>query len=88
MHEIVTWTLSSRYTPKGIQRLADKHCREFSDNHLPCESIRFSDRIMPSYEDAKAWVETNDSGWYDCMAIKYRDKDRKQHWLVKIEYHV
>lgn len=41
-----------------------------------------------NYADSNAlkWLESDDRGWYDNLAIKYIE-DGKKRWLVKIEFH-
>ena len=87
MHEIRYLTFGARFTPKGIQRECDKVARRDGEYHHACDPIRFPSVICKSYSEAVKWIEDNDRGWYDCVAIKYKEKG-KQHWLAKIEYHV
>ena len=41
---------------------------------------------MENRDKAEQWIKQNDSGWYDNIAIKYKDGS-KIMWLVKIEFH-
>lgn len=35
--------------------------------------IRWLDVTLPSYEEAKEYIEKHDRNWYDCLAVKYLD---------------
>lgn len=40
--------------------------------------IRWIDHICEDYDEAEAYIESHDSGWYDQLAVKFRDyKDIK-----------
>ena len=49
-------------------------------------AIRFADTICKNREEAHKWIEEHDRGWYDQLAVKYKE-GRSVNWLVKIEYH-
>lgn len=36
-------------------------------------SIRWIDHICDNYDDAIKYIESHDKGWYDQLAVKYRD---------------
>lgn len=36
-------------------------------------AIRWIDHICPSYADAEKYIEDHDNGWYDQLAVKYRE---------------
>lgn len=36
-------------------------------------SIRWIDKTLNSYDEAKNYIDTHDKGWYDCLAVKYLD---------------
>lgn len=50
------------------------------------QPIIWIDRVFPNRDEALGYIKSNDRGWYDCLAVKYK-KGRKIYWLVKIEYH-
>lgn len=39
-------------------------------------SIRWIDRVCDDYESAQAFIEKNDKGWYDQLAVKFRAFDK------------
>lgn len=88
MHEIRYITFGARATPKGIQKECDKIAKLDGEYHHVCDPLRFfPDVVCQSYQDAVEWIGTKDNGWYDCLAVKFRE-NRKTYWLAKIEYHV
>lgn len=40
--------------------------------------IRFIDRVMPDYNSAKEFIDKNDKGWYDCLAVKFKEMPRNK----------
>jgi hypothetical protein len=48
--------------------------------------IRWIDYTCKNYVEAVEYIKSHDRGWYDCLAVKYKNGRRKL-WLVKIEYH-
>lgn len=48
--------------------------------------IRWIDHICKDRAEAEKYIESHDRGWYDCLAVQYKNS-RKKYWLVKIEYH-
>lgn len=87
MHQIEYWIFPCKKTPKGIQREVDRYCKEHGDYHHACDPIRFSSEIMDNVTEARTWIDCHDRGFYDCLAVKYKD-GRKIDWLVKFEFHV
>ena len=75
------------------QRLIQKRldafvaCEDYEEGAtgLP-QPIRWIDRLCKNRDEALEYIESHDSGWYDCLAVKYK-QGRKIYWLVKIEYH-
>lgn len=43
--------------------------------------------VLNSYDEALAYINSHDKGWYDSLAVRFKDCDGKTKWLVKIEYH-
>jgi hypothetical protein len=88
MHNIVHLTFPVKKTPGAIQKICAKVADENGDylGQIEDRGIRFKDRVLDSRESAKRWIEENDSGWYDNLAVKFKD-GRKIMWLVKIEFH-
>lgn len=72
---------------RAIQSICEEIANENGDYEDQLASgIRFADVVLKNRDEAKKWIERNDSGWYDQLAVKYKD-GRKIMWLVKIEYH-
>lgn len=38
-----------------------------------CRPIRWIDKVLPTREEAVQYINSIDSGWYDNIAVKYRD---------------
>lgn len=38
-----------------------------------CHPIRWIDKVLPTREEAVQYINSIDSGWYDNIAVKYRD---------------
>lgn len=87
MHNIHHLTFPCKKTMGAIQKVCSKIADENGDYKGQLKSgIRFKDRVLSDRNAAERWIDENDSGWYDNLAIKYKD-GRKIMWLVKIEYH-
>ena len=88
MHEIVNLTYPAKKSIHAIQ----KECEKIADlngdykGQLSSKGVRFKDTVLKNRDEAERWIKLNDSGWYDNLAVKYKD-GRKIMWLVKIEYH-
>ena len=87
MHEIHYRRFPVKKTLGAIQKECDKEAVEYGDYHHKLDPIRFKDRVCKDENEARSWIEQNDSGWYDQLAIKFKE-GRKIFWLVKYEYHV
>lgn len=87
MHEIRHMEFSTRKSMNTIQKECDKVCKECGEYHHACDPIRFFDKVMKNYDEAYRFIEERDSGWYDALAVKFKD-GRSVKWLVKFEYHV
>ena len=86
-HEIRYLSYSSRKLPKTIAKECDQIAKHCSDCGAPLyKPIRVIDRVFKNYSEAHDYIENHDSGWYDNMMVKYKDKQAVR-WLVKIEYH-
>ena len=87
MHAIQYLTFSSRKSINTIQ----KECKIIADREGDYKGqldkgIRYKDKVLKDLNEAEQWIKQNDCGWYDNLAIKYKDGS-KIMWLVKIEYH-
>lgn len=88
MHQIDYLTFSSRKLPKTIAAECDRIAKQNSDCGVALyKPIRFFERkVFKDWQEAEAWIDQNDAGWYDNLAVKYKS-GRGTKWLVKIEYH-
>ena len=87
MHQIEFLTFGPRKSEKTITKECAKYADRNGDYKGQITGIRFSDMPpMKTYQNAVEWIESHDRGWYDCLAIKYKEKGRL-YWLVKIEFH-
>ena len=67
---------------KECGRIADTN----GDYKGQIRGIRFKDAVLKDRSEAEQWIVRNDNGWYDNLAVRYKD-GKKYMWLVKIEYH-
>jgi len=87
MHAIEKWTFPTKTTKKQIEKACNQRAIEDGDYHHGLDGgIRFNDTVLPNIKAAEAWIEVNDRGWYDNLAIRFKE-GRKIFWLVKFEYH-
>ena len=86
MHQLEYIEFSTRKSEKTIIKECARNADKEGDYKGQIRSIRFTDRIIKGYENALKWLESNDRGWYDNLAVKYIE-DGKKRWLVKIEFH-
>lgn len=86
MHEIRFLDFPVKKSTIAIQKACQKIADAEGDYKGQCDRIRFRDFVEKSREAAESWIASNDAGWYDNLAVKYKD-GRKINWLVKIEYH-
>ena len=87
-HCISTREFSGDTEKSLISALCNQEAIEEGDYHHGLDGgIRFANKILGSREEAHKWIEDNDSGWYDNLAIRFKDGN-ETNWLVKYEYHV
>lgn len=86
MHAIHYLDFSCRKSETAIVKECSRIADREGDYKGQITHIRFKDIVLGDRGEAEEWLDTNDSGWYDNIAIKYKD-GRKMMWLVKIEYH-
>ena len=88
MHEILYRTFPLKADPKEIQAELDAIAEEDSDSGggLP-RNIRYIDRTLNSYSEAVAFIQSEDQGWYDQLAVKYLDYPdfRKSRKYLELE---
>ena len=87
MHAIETWTFTAKDSKKKIEKICNQRAKEDGDyGHGLDGGIRFNDTVLPDRETAEKWIRSHDRGWYDNLAIRFKE-GRKINWLVKFEYH-
>lgn len=86
MHAIKYLDISCRNSEKAIVKYCSQIANTYGDYEDQITDIRFRDKVVKNRAEAEEWIKSNDTGWYDNLAIKYKD-GRKTMWLVKIEYH-
>ena len=86
MHQIEYLTYTSRKSEKTILKECSVIADWEGDYKGQIKHIRFKDIVKNNYDEAYEWIRQNDNGWYDNLAVKYKD-GRKVMWLVKIEFH-
>lgn len=89
-HYIRTDDFSTKTSKAEIQAECDDFAIREGDYDHGIDPIRWLERpTYTSYEEAAQAIEKLDKGWYDCLAVKYKD-DRQgagERWLVKYEFH-
>ena len=87
MHQIEMRTYPCRTSTKKINKECTLHAKYEGDSHSGLYTpIRFIDKVLKNYDEACKYIEEHDGGWYDSLAIKYKE-GRKIYWLVKYEFH-
>lgn len=88
MHQVCIWDFPSKKSKNAIYKECDRYATFNGDYNsgLAGSGMRFNDTILKNREEAERWIKLNDSGWYDNLAIRYKD-GRKINWLVKFEFH-
>ena len=87
-HMICTRVFPNSYSKKKISKECDQHAIYEGDyHHELVPPIRFIDRVFKTMDEAAEWVQKNDNGWYDSIAVRFKE-GRKINWFVKYEFHV
>ena len=81
MHNINHTVYSIKISKEVITNEIDNYIRQETwregGNGLD-RPIRFIDRVMSDYDSAEHFLKENDKGWYDCLAVKFKDKPRNK----------
>ena len=89
MHNIRFLDYSCRESQKKVEKSLDNFVAredyEEGATGLP-NPIRWINHLCKNREEAAEYIRTHDRGWYDSLAVQYKEGRRKM-WLVKIEYH-
>lgn len=88
MHQIEYNTYHCSVSQKKIEKELNKYAERYSDygGGLPSPIKWHKDVVCKNVEEAMEWVREHDSGWYDQIAVYYKE-GRKKFWFVKIEFH-
>lgn len=88
-HNIRYFDYHCSRSPRAIEKRLDEFVAhadyEEGASGLP-QPIRWLPVICKDREEAEKYIKSHDSGWYDCLAVQYK-QGRKKMWLIKIEYH-
>lgn len=87
MHELHMREFPTKTSKQRMFNICSKHAEQEGDYHSPLDGMRFTDTVLANREEAERWIEAHDRGWYDNLAIRFKD-GRKIMWLVKYEFHV
>lgn len=72
-HEKMYLTYSDKNSCKDIYDLAINYVKTHGDRY-GTEVVRFpTEVVFETYNDAYNYINTNDRGWYDGIAVQYRD---------------
>ena len=86
MHQIKYVSYTAKKTIQAIQKEANADCRKNGDYKQNASPIRTYGNVVGSYEEAIEFIAQNDKGWYDALAVYYKDGKNLRR-LVKYEYH-
>lgn len=75
---------------KDINKCLKRHLATAYDPEESCgyhgNMTIHKDVICKNREDAEAFIERHDTGWYSDHAVRFKE-GRKLTWLIKYEYH-
>ena len=75
-HETKHFTFDENVDKRKVQDRCDAYAaREGGSSGLP-SPIRWIDRVFANYDEADAYIKSHDDGWYDQLAVKYREYER------------
>lgn len=75
-HNIQYFTYTERKSLTAIQNELNDYVKKETwreGGHGLDGKIRFIDKVMPDYQAASDFISQNDKGWYDCLAVKFKD---------------
>ena len=78
-HNIQYFTYTERKSLTAIQNELNDYVKKATwreGGHGLDGNIRFIDKVMPDYQAASDFISQNDKGWYDCLAVKYKEVPR------------
>lgn len=87
-HEILKVTYSEKTSKEVIFNDLNNRAIEDGDYHTGIGGIRWLDNVVCfDYEEAEEKITALDRGWYDCLAVKYKDysKIQKSKNLTNLE---
>lgn len=47
--------------------------------------IRWNEVLCENYDEAQKWIESHDSGWYDCLAVKFKSPIQEKEKSAKLK---
>lgn len=72
-HAIYHDSFSVKKSRNEIYSILDQRAIEEGDYHSGLNAnIRWYNRCFPTIEEAEKFLESNDKGWYDQLAVKYK----------------
>ena len=89
MHNINFFDYHCSVSKKAVQRSLDNYVAREDEGEGATgllSPIRWINRLFKNREEAYEFIKSHDRGWYDSLAVQYKEGRRKM-WLVKIEYH-
>lgn len=78
-HEIKHFTYPENVNKTKVQHDLDNYAAR-EDWQEGCSGlnspIRWIDHVCANYDEAEAYIESHDKGWYDQLAVKYREYEK------------
>ena len=81
MHNINHVVYSINISKEVITKEIDNHVKQETwqeGGHGLIKPIRFIDKVMSDYDTAEQFLRENDDGWYDQLAVKFKDTPRNK----------
>ena len=74
MHNIVHWTFSEKCDRRAVQAECDAYAmhEDWQEGCSGVNPIRWLDITCGTYEEAEEKIKSLDKGWYDCLAVKFK----------------
>lgn len=88
-HNILMRDYENSVSRQKVQKAMDNYAamEDWQEGCTGVNPIRWIESpVLTNREEAEKYIKAHDRGWYDCLAVRYKD-GRKKKWLVKAEYH-
>ncbi len=85
-HNIEHYDYHENVSKNQVQKDLDtyvSHCT-WQEGGGGIDPIRWNDFICEDYDSAVKWIEKHDKGWYDCLAVKYKEPIRTKEKSAKV----